>query len=119
MYAINSHYGIVAQLMIVIVNTSMPAFTWWTSIMDFLFPQYCCHRNISSSTKSLNVTVDPECPDCQPCYEKWHEEVDKTVRIAGAVGLVFSFTQVTHLQSLLYCSIYTLYLLCYRLLVLL
>ena len=35
------------------------------------------------------------CPKCDPCYDLWEESVSKGLKLAGGLGLVFSFTQVS------------------------
>lgn len=49
----------------------------------------CCHSAVVGE-----LSTDIECPSCKPCYTNWKEAVDKTFRIAGAFGLVFSLSQV-------------------------
>lgn len=56
--------------------------------------QNCCGGETMSGMVSRSGHRDPECPHCNPCYDDWVGAVDKTFRIAGAFGLVFSLTQV-------------------------
>lgn len=71
----------------------------------------CCHDSIEDDSHDMGVVFlgsygnstvendtcveDPSyCPKCQPCYEYWKGSVTRAVETAGALGLIFSLTQI-------------------------
>lgn len=47
------------------------------------------------------TTVDPNCAKCEPCLPKVVIAIDEALRIAGRFGILFSFTQVRNLLSII------------------
>lgn len=57
----------------------------------------CC----SNSSFNTRKDVMP-CPNCDPCLERWRDAIHYAVRLSGGFGLVFSFTQVSYNNVILF-----------------
>lgn len=57
----------------------------------------CCLTGIGATAvkKSESITLTPLCDKCEACLPKLTATIDHAFRLAGTLGLLFSFTEVS------------------------
>ena len=65
-----------------------------TTFLSISFLQGCCKNATETSGEKDSTNSDAVCTNCPYCYSLWEGSVSKGVKLAGGLGLIFSFTQV-------------------------
>lgn len=64
----------------------------WNKISDDLKQEF--EKNYNCNTFQCNSTMTSEKTSCTPCFPKLKDIIDSDFKISGAIGVVFSFTEV-------------------------